>query len=143
MVASAHAASSYTFRICGPNGKLAREIHARTVNSGNRVTTAVISLLCVFAATDAGRVGEDGTGAMWVAPELLAAVAPAQPECGSNVVVQVTDLAAAGRVNFDWHPATGELSFDARGVMPQVDLPDDWLPDSQDLVTPIQSCGSR
>lgn len=95
-------------------------------------------------AADAGRVGEDGTGAMWVAPELLELVAPArQTGCAGEAVVTVADLASAGRTTFEWNPDTGELSFDARGVMPQVALPEDWLPDSQVLALTTQSCGSR
>ena len=142
MLPSAHAASSYTFRTSGPNGSAPPELHAQAVNSGNRVTIALATLLGLFAAADAGRVGEDGTGAMWIAPELVAALPHAQPGCSDEVVAQVTDLAAAGRLTFEWHPATGELSFDARGVMPQVDLPEHWLQDSQ-VVTVAQSCGSR
>jgi len=114
------------------------------VNSGNRtVTLAALTLLGLVIAADAGRVGEDGTGAMWIAPELVAAVDPAiEGRCTSDVVVQVADLASAGTMTFEWHPETGELSFDPQRVMQRVTLPEDWLPEeSAMLVQPTQSCG--
>jgi len=107
------------------------------------VTLVSLTFLGLIVAADAGRVGEDGTGAMWIAPELVELLAPAtQSGCTEHIVVTVADLASAGRT-FEWHPETGELSFDAHGVMPQVALPEDWLPDSQVLALPTQSCGSR
>jgi len=90
-------------------------------------------------------VGEDGTGAMWIAPELLEFTRPTvNSGCTGEIVMQVSDLASAGRSNFDWNPVTGELSFDAQRVMQQVTLPEDWLPEeSERPALPTQSCGSR
>jgi hypothetical protein len=98
--------------------------------------------LGALTAADAGRVGEDGTGAMWVAPELLEAVAAVGPPgCTSEAVVEVTTLQTNGRVAFEWHPATGELSFAEGGVKPAITLPADFRPES--LVRATRSCGSR
>ena len=103
-----------------------------------------MALLGLLAAAEAGRVGEDGTGAMWVAPELMDAGKPATLlGCANRAVAQVADLTSAGRVAFEWHPATSELSFDGHAVMPQVTLPEDWLPGSQDLSLTTWNCGSR
>ncbi len=43
-------------------------------------------------------MGEDGTGAMWIAPELVELVEPAtQSGCIGDAVIKVADLASAGR----------------------------------------------
>jgi hypothetical protein len=86
-------------------------------------------LLAAFISPHAGRVSESGTGAMWVAPELVATHAgPAQP-CAQSAALRAKSLvfetiergasfdearlASAARevVSFEWNPATGELSF--------------------------------
>ena len=92
------------------------------MNSGTRnfFITALV-FFGALVATDAGRVGEDGTGAMWVAPELLDAL-------GSEVV-GTADLQTNGRVAFEWHPATGELSFATNGVKPAFTLPEELCPE--------------
>jgi hypothetical protein len=112
------------------------------VNSGNRTSSiAVLLFLGAIVATDAGRVGEDGTGAMWVAPELLEALGEDRlPGCAHDVVIR-TDLQTNGRVVFEWHPETGELSFATGGVNPALTLPEDFS--SEPLIPVSQSCGSR
>jgi hypothetical protein len=75
-------------------------------------------------ASQAGRVGEDGSGAMWIAPELVRST-PSLRECsqaGHAVALPLTfeklELSAAetmvetprGTI-FAWNPATGELGF--------------------------------
>jgi hypothetical protein len=112
------------------------------VNSGNRTTSIVVlAFLGAFAAADAGRVRESGTGAMWIAPELVDALNAARfPDCTHEVVIK-TDLRTNGRVVFEWHPATGELSFAADGAMPAATLPES--PSSQTLAATTLSCESR
>ncbi|HEY6124522.1 MAG TPA: hypothetical protein VIV63_07705 [Steroidobacteraceae bacterium] len=114
------------------------------MTSGNRVYLVSLALFGLLAAADAGRVGEDGTGAMWIAPELLEAASPAASvACTTPAVVHVTDLSSAGRVAFEWNPATSELSFHAQGIPRQVTLPEDWLSGAQELSLATMSCGSR
>ena len=99
------------------------------MNSGNRISSiSALVVLGACAAADAGRVGEDGTGAMWVAPELLEAL--------GEGVTQPVDLQANGRVTFEWHPATGELSFATDGVSPAIRFPEDFSSELSELVTP-------
>lgn len=83
-------------------------------------------------------MGEDGTGAMWVAPELLGAVETAGLlNCAGAPLAQPTDLPSHGKVSFEWHPATGELSFDGANLT----LPEDFDPSAS---TPtMRNCGSR
>ena len=119
-------------------------IHDVCVNAGNRNRSiAAVTLLGMFAAADAGRVGEDGTGAVWVAPELLEALnAAAFPACIRDVVIQAgLESDSNGRVAFEWHPATGELSFAADGIKPAVTLPEELSPAS--AIAAAQDCGSR
>jgi len=98
-------------------------------------------LLAAFAATDAGRVGEDGTGAMWVAPELLEVLNRSRfPDCTHEVVIKA-DLQTNGRVIFEWHPDTGELSFAADEIKPAITLPEDFSPEPVPAAT--GNCGSR
>jgi hypothetical protein len=90
------------------------------------------ALLCVSAlfATDAGREGESGAGALWVAPELVNVHPDAQP-CSQladlrapELMFEVLDpdridadrpqlLVSATRevVTFEWNATTGELSY--------------------------------
>jgi hypothetical protein len=105
-------APSYTRPLHGPKGSQSAGIHAIGVLSGNRTSSIVaLAILGAFAAADAGRAREDGTGAMWVAPELLGALETVRfSDCNHEVVIK-TDLLTNGRVVFEWQPATGELSF--------------------------------
>ena len=112
------------------------------MNSGNRVYS-IAALICLgaFAATDAGRAGEDGTGAVWVAPELLEILEAVRlPGCAHDVVIEA-DLRNNGRVAFEWHPATGELSFASNGEMLPLTLPEGSLPEP--FAPAALSCGSR
>ncbi len=108
----------------------------------------------------AGRVGEDGTGAMWIAPELLERSTPPITACGlpgrtqpvelrfervhvddmdlnaPQLAVQVTDREA---VAFEWNPATSELHFRATAgshVFSDLAVPSDGAMDPP-------HCGSR
>jgi len=113
------------------------------VNSGNRIfAVAALAFFGAFVATDAGRVGEDGTGAMWVAPELLDALDQGgRPDCNHEVVIEAADLEANGRVVFEWHPATGELTFATNKERPELTLPEEVSPEP--VSSPIESCESR
>jgi hypothetical protein len=81
----------------------------------------------MLAASAAGRVGEDGSGALWIAPELVPAPTVAQ-NCSQLFRLDTTELvfeiirdegqsdlaqvAALSRNRvFDWNPKTGELVF--------------------------------
>lgn len=83
-------------------------------------------------------MGEDGTGAMWVAPELLGAVeAAGLLGCTGEAVAHPTDLSTHGKATFEWHPETGELSFDGS----KLTLPEHFELSGSTLA--MQSCGSR
>lgn len=89
-------------------------------------------MLCAtLYAANAGRPGESGTGAMWIAPELVDSRHAAQP-CRQLTRLDAPDLvferldfpatdpdhpeltdSAREVVAFDWNPATGELSYSA------------------------------
>jgi hypothetical protein len=110
-------------------------------------------------ATDAGRDSENGTGAMWVAPELVAGSARVQTcsqQAGqrSELVFETLQpddidselprlLAMAGRevVDFEWNSATGELSFST--TAPSSVFSDLGLPTSPASAHQGLSCGSR
>jgi hypothetical protein len=102
------------------------------VKSGYRTVSISLALLAVLSAPDAGRDGESGTGAMWIAPELAGAATPtaqAQP-CSQSIALHARELlfetigpgegraspllahASREMVRFEWNPATGELSYD-------------------------------
>jgi hypothetical protein len=99
-------------------------------------------LLGAFAAADAGRVGEDGTGAMLVAAELLDALGSARvPGCIHEEVIETAAPQTNGRVVFEWHPATGELSFATDSIQPALTLPEDFS--AELLAQTTQSCESR
>lgn len=86
-------------------------------------------------------MGEDGTGAMWVAPEIVAVLEAVKlPGCTHEVVIEA-DLQTHGRVAFAWHPETGELSFAADGPTPALTLPADLS--AEPLARATRSCGSR
>jgi hypothetical protein len=110
--------------------------HPRPVNPGKR---AVFNLgsgaIALLAASAGGYHGEDGGGAMLVAPELLGPAAPVlncdyQPgaevreltfeRLGAVDQAQLPRLMAEGShlVAFEWHAATGELTLvGATGAM--------------------------
>lgn len=123
-------------------------------------------LLVAFRATDAGRAHESGTGAMWIAPELVGPeltgkTLPAQTCSHSaalaarEVVFETLDadaeaidadlprlLASGARevVRFEWNAATGELGFNTQaGTTVFRDL----ASSSHASSVPIRSCGSR
>ena len=118
---------SYSGRIPAPLGNFRTSGDALPVNGSQRVALGLLSFAALIA-TDAGRPGESGTGAMWIAPELVAAPASGLP-CsqvaslsGREVVFEILEpgadadprlLAAASRemVDFEWDPSTGELAF--------------------------------
>ncbi len=99
------------------------------VKTGNHTVSMALLALAVMT-TDAGRDSENGTGAMWVAPELVAS-SPALVETCSQRTGQRPDLvfeilepdnieaelprllamSAREVVDFEWHSATGELTF--------------------------------
>jgi len=113
------------------------------VNSGIRnFSIAAVAFFGAFVAEDAGRVGEDGTGAMWVAPELLDALGEGRlPDCKHEVVIEAADLQTNGRVVFEWHPATGELTFATNQEKPELTLPDEVS--AQPVNSSIQRCELR
>lgn len=113
-------------------GRAAR--HARDVKSGNRSVSVALFSFAALHAADAGRVGESGSGAMWIAPELVQVQvqmsAPVQP-CSATASLRTRQLVfetlepggeepglppAAGRevVSFEWNPRTGELYYHTR-----------------------------
>lgn len=117
-----------------------------------------LALLAALGAPDAGRDDENGTGALWVAPELVAAASHLVQPCGQSAAFHARELvfetldpgerddppapAAAGRemVRFEWNPATGELSYDTSapsGVF------SDLATSSRISARHSRSCGSR
>jgi len=123
-----------------------RERHADTVTSGTRsLQLLLLAGIAVLAAGNAGHRHEDGTGAVWVAPELLAALeSRGVSSCMHDVVIEPARMEAEVRVGFEWHAATGELSFaDAPGS--GITRPADPLtsPSPQPLPLAMQSCESR
>jgi hypothetical protein len=133
--------------------------HALAVNSGNRKVSACLALFAVLAAPLAGRHAENGTGAMWIAPELVDAATPVTQPCSQSAALHAREivfetlspgepvddarlLATASRemVRFEWNPSTGELSYDtsaAGGVF------SDLATSSRISGPPPSSCGSR
>ena len=132
--------------------------HARTVKSGKRtVSIHVFALAALSAATLAGRVGEDGTGAMWIAPELLQRAPLITATCSQSTRIQTVDLKfevlelveldTSGTpladnhevVDFEWNPSTSELSYRAG---PGASIFSDLAPPSDGEPLPA-SCGSH
>ena len=111
-----------------PIGRSTRSSHAGIVKSG-KLTVYIYAVAMLSAATVAGRVGEDGTGAMWIAPELLEPAASITANCGQPTRIQTVDVKfeilelgdvdeRADRladnheaVDFEWNPASSELSY--------------------------------
>jgi hypothetical protein len=115
--------------------------------------------VAVLMATDAGRDSENGTGAMWVAPELVVS-SPLVQTCGqpagqrSELVFETLEpddidtelprlmaMAAREVVDFEWHSATGELSFST--TAPSAVFSDLEFPTSRASAHQGPSCGSR
>jgi hypothetical protein len=103
--------------------------HALDVNSGNRtVFSLLFAGVAIAASSQAGRVGEDGSGAMWVATELLAPP-PSAATCSQPTQFHAEELVfetimdrgeldwatsgvlAGKAVLFDWNGRTGELTY--------------------------------
>ena len=93
--------------------------------------SSLFASVAMLAASAAGRVGEDGSGAMWIAPELVprapVALECSQPSGASNndlvfeiIIADGQDEPRLGAISgnnvFDWNPETGELVF--TGVSP-------------------------
>jgi hypothetical protein len=117
------------------------------VNSGNRSAyLPVLSLLGVLAAADAGRVGEDGAGSIWLAPELVELLEPGlgEPTCGGSRRVQSASVSDEGGgvrpVSFEWNPRTGELSFETRVRATAFPLPEAAV--TAAAVRPVQAHAS-
>jgi hypothetical protein len=103
------------------------------ISGKHKVWTPVSALVALTMATAAGRLGEDGTGAMWIAPELLALQAPSRiaTECNLSAGARSQELIFEvihldqdelhlandnqELVEFAWNPATGELTYRADG----------------------------
>jgi hypothetical protein len=103
-------------------------------------------LLAGFGAIAAGNAGhphEDGTGAVWVAPELLGALEMGGlSSCMHDVVIEPARMQYDGRVSFEWHAATGELSFAGESTH-AVTRPAISSPSPEPLPLAMQSCESR
>ena len=109
---------------------MARASMLGPVNPGNRAVSISFLTFAVLMAGEAGREHEPGTGAVRVAPELLAnhsprvqscsqpAAQPAELEFGmleaDDIDTDLPRLLATGArevVDFEWNETTGELSF--------------------------------
>ena len=102
----------------------------------------VLAGLGAFAAGNAGHRHEDGTGAVWVAPELHAALDEGGLSgCMHDLVIEPAEMQQR-RVEFEWHPATGELSF-AQDPASPVKRRADPSPSPKPLPLAMQSCESR
>jgi hypothetical protein len=117
----------------------------------------MLGCVAMLAAAHAGRVGEDGSGAMWIAPELIPPKAVGEP-CVHAVrpelrdlvfeVVREGDEAEEARlvrgwpraVAFEWNETTSELSIAESSGPPIFDD----LENAAVLRSPLQarSCGS-
>jgi hypothetical protein len=117
-----------------------------------------LSLYAALHAADAGRVHESGTGAMWIAPELVAGSLPVQ-HCGQKTALQSRELtfetldprdidtelprllASATRevVTFEWNAATGELAFSTNAASSVFSD----LAASSRISPSARNCGSR
>jgi hypothetical protein len=99
------------------------------VNSGKRTIFSFVAAgFAIFASSLAGRAGEDGSGAMWIASDLLVSPAPVQTcsqhdELGSRELVfeiivdegqpdwATEGMLGGSAVIFEWNEMTGELTF--------------------------------
>jgi hypothetical protein len=133
---------SYKTRLRGLNGSPFGAGDTAVVNSGNRpVSIVALTLLGSLWAAAAGDAYEDGTEAMYFAPE-VAAQFPAGVECGESMQFERIRLTGgAAMVDFDWKPHTGELSFHMSASAARVMLPERFL--TAAAVSPGPSCESR
>jgi hypothetical protein len=92
-----------------------------------RVSIAVFALWGALATLQAGHVFEDGTEAMYLAPDLTAHASYA-PRCGEPRRFEQLDSAGGGRlIHFEWRPRTSELSFDIGTADSGVALPERFM----------------
>jgi hypothetical protein len=117
-------------------------------------------LLATIVSPQAGRIGEGGAGAVWIAPELVATrpVPTAQP-CMQTAALRTRTLvfetlepdeggidegalltASREVVSFEWNPATGELSYDTSAT---TGMFSDLAASSPAALRAARSCGSR
>ena len=141
--------------IGNPDGRT----HSGGVKSGYRMVSTGLLLFTALRAVDAGRTHENGTGAMWIAPELVENPLPALPCSHSATLVDrelvfetlaaehidedVPHLAASAArdvVTFEWHAATGELTFSTDAGSPVFS---DLAPSFQASSASTRNCGSR
>jgi hypothetical protein len=133
MFPTAPAADSYSGKIPGPIRANRAPPHASPVHPGKKrtVSAKAFAIAALAIASVAGREGEDGTGAMWIAPELAALTSPRSgtachlPARGRSVALSFELLKmdpdsapylaefTTPQVDFDWNPATGELHYRA------------------------------
>jgi hypothetical protein len=95
------------------------------VYPGNRLSV-VFCILGALAAADMGRDNENRVGGIWVAPE-LADLTVVGADCGAmdlpaeqlrfEKIAPGGDAPMPSIVRFQWHPATGELSFTTQSKM--------------------------
>jgi hypothetical protein len=132
-------------RLCDPNGISLSASQTANVNPGNRsACVSTLSLFAVLVASNAGRLGEDGAGSMWLATDLAPLVEPEfSPRTCREDALRPTELrfekirsdADIDRprsspseddriVRFQWNPKTGELWFDTRAASTQIKLPE-------------------
>lgn len=115
-------------------------------------------LFTALRAADAGRTHENGTGAMWIAPELVEDALPSLP-CGLSATMVGREvvfetlaaadidedlprlMASAARevVTFEWNDATGELTFSTDA---STEVISDLAPSSQASSASTRNCGS-
>jgi hypothetical protein len=133
---------SYKTRLRGLSGRPRGAGDTAVVNSGNRsVSIVALTLLGSLCAAAAGDAYEDGTEAMYFAPEVTARL-PAGAECADSMQFERIHLTGGGAmVDFDWKPHTGELSFHVRASTARVTLPERFLTAAS--VSPVPSCESR
>lgn len=101
------------------------------MNSGNRSVSGILLLLATLVATDAGRVGESGSGAMRVAPGFVRTSTEIATPCQATnarsreIVFEMIEpgddaamalIASREIVRFEWRPETGELVYDTAAV---------------------------
>lgn len=129
------------------------------MKTGNHAVYIVFLSFATLTATNAGRDGENGTGAMWIAPELVAdsfqvqtcsqqagqrsdlVFETLQPEDIDTEMPRMMATAAREVVDFEWNAASGELGFST--TAPSAVFSDLEYPTSRDSPRQGPSCGSR
>jgi hypothetical protein len=132
--------------LCDPNGTSLIASQTANVNPGNRsACVSALSLFAVLVASNAGRLGEDGAGSMWLDTDLAPLVdLKFSPRTCREGALRHTELrfekirsdarlersrsSPSGDeriVRFQWNPKTGELWFDTRAASTQIKLPED------------------